>query len=195
MLNYRCKFQKKKQLRELKIGASGDRSSVGYRGSGQGTTYFQDKPRGTACLFNSCVCAHARVHACVCTHTHSFAMKSNIYLNCGTRVQFFSPQPLREEGRETGNSQPPRSYPKALDPYCHALQFYFQNQHEKAFYDHFTDEEPEVQSGSMMCYSHAGAGEEGFLPCFSEPTIMPALQQSLSGNRKLGIRLHPTTPA
>ena len=150
-------------------------------------------------LIRVCVPMHVRMHTCgqhthTHTHTHSFATKSNTYLNCGTRVQFFLLSPSeKREGRR--NSQPPRSHPKALDPYYHVLQFYFQNQNEKAFYDHFTDEEPEVQSGSMMCYSHARAGEEGFLPCFSEPTIVPALQQSLSGNRKFGIRLHPTTPA
>ena len=88
--------------------------------SGQGTSYFQDKPRGTACLFKSYV--HAHVHAHTHTHTHTqLCNKKQHIFKLQNQSTVFSPQPLREEGKETGNSQPPRSHPKALDPYCHVL--------------------------------------------------------------------------
>ena len=101
---------------------------MGYGGSGQGTTYFQDKPRGIACLFNSCVCAHAcacayartRVHTHTHIHTQVCNEKQHIF-KLQNQSTVFSPQPLREEGKEIGHSQPPRRHPKALDPYCHVL--------------------------------------------------------------------------
>lgn len=52
--------------------------------------------------------------------------------------------------------------------------------------DHFTDEEPEVQRGSMTSRSHATVEEEGFPPRVLKPMVLPALQQSLSGTGDSG---------
>ena len=79
-------------------------------------------------LIHVCVPMRVRVRmrarACTHTHTHIHTQvcneKQHIF-KLQNQSTVFSPQPLREEGKEIGHSQPPRRHPKALDPYCHVL--------------------------------------------------------------------------